>query len=50
MKRKIDELTIQISQNQKRRILDSLTVNPYIKELWIANLNYDDKIGLRLKK
>ena len=50
MKRKIDELTIQISQNQKRRILDSLTVNPYIKELRIANLNYDNKIGLRLKK
>ena len=50
LKRKIDKLTISISQNQQRKLFDRLTINPYIKELWIADLKYDDKIGLILKK
>ena len=50
LKRKIDKLTISISQSQQRKLFDRLTINPYIKELWIADLKYDDKIGLILKK
>lgn len=50
LKRKIDRLIISISQSQQRKLLDRLTKNPYIKELWIADLKYDDKIGLVLKK
>ncbi len=50
LKRKIDKLTISISQSQQRKIFDRLTINPYIKELWIADLKYDNKMGLILKK
>ena len=50
IKREIDKLTISISQSQQRKLLDRLTKNPYIKELLIADLKYDDNIGLLLKK
>ncbi len=50
LKRKIDKLTISISQSQQRKLFDRLTINPYVKELWIADLKYDDMMGLILKK
>ncbi len=50
LKRKIDKLTISISQSQRRQLFDRLTMNPYINDLWIADLKYNDKIGLILKK
>lgn len=50
LKRNIDKLTISISQNQQRKIFDRLSPNPYIKELLLADLKYDDEIGLLLKK
>lgn len=50
IKRKIDRLTIAISQSQQRKLLDRLTKNPYIDEIWIADLKYDDNVGLLLKK
>ena len=50
IKRKIDKLTVSISQSQQRKIFDRLTKNPYVNELWIADLKYDDNVGLILKK
>ena len=50
IKRKIDRLTIAISQSQQRKIFDRLTKNPYRDEIWIADLKYDDNVGLLLKK
>ena len=50
LKRKIDKLIISISQSQRRQLFDRLTMNPYINDLWIADLKYNDKIGLILKK
>ena len=50
LKRKIDKLTISISQSQRRQLFDRLTMNPYINDLWIADLKYNDKIGLIMKK
>ena len=50
IKRKIDRLTIAISQSQQRKLFDRLTKNPYIDEIWIADLKYDDNVGLLLKK
>lgn len=50
IRRKINQLTISINQSQKWKIQDRLTPCPYIKELWIADLKYNDEIGLLLKK
>ena len=50
IKRKIDRLTIAISQSQQRKIFDRLTKNPYIDEIWIPDLKYHDNVGLLLKK
>lgn len=50
IKRKIDRLTISISQSQQRKLFDRLTKNPYIDEIWIADLKYDENVGMLLKK
>jgi CRISPR-associated endonuclease/helicase Cas3 len=50
LRRKINQLTISINQSQKWKIQDRLTICPYLKELWIADLKYDNEIGLLLKK
>lgn len=50
IKRDIDKLTISISKNQQRKLFDRLSINPYVNELLIADLKYDDDIGLLLKK
>lgn len=50
LRRKINQLTISINQSQKWKIQDKLTSCPYLKELWIADLKYDNEIGLLLEK
>lgn len=50
LRRKINQLSISINQSQKWKIQDRLTICPYLKELWIADLKYDNEIGLLLKK
>lgn len=50
LKRKIDKLTISITEKTRWRINDRLTVNPYYKEIFIADLKYNDETGLLLEK
>ena len=50
LKRKIDKLTISITEKTRWRIKDRLTVNPYYKEIFIADLKYNDETGLLLEK
>lgn len=50
LKRKADRLMISISQSQKRKIYDRLTINPYIKGTYIADLKYDNSLGMRLNR
>ena len=50
LKRKIDKLTIAITQKTRWRIKDKLTENPYYKQILIADLKYDKEIGLILDK
>lgn len=48
LKREIDRLIVSISQSQKRKICDRLTINPYIKNTFVADLKYDNNLGMRL--
>ena len=50
LKRKLDKLTISITEKTRWRINDRLTVNPYYKEIFIADLKYNDETGLLLEK
>ncbi len=50
LKRRIYNLTISISQTQQRKLFDRLTNNPYLNEILIADLKYDENIGLILNK
>lgn len=50
LKRKLDKLTISITEKTRRKINDRLTVNPYYKEIFIADLKYNNETGLLLEK
>ena len=50
LKRRIYNLTISISQTQQKKLFDRLTNNPYLNEILIADLKYDENIGLILNK
>ena len=50
LKRKIDRLTVSITEKTKGKIQDRLTENPYYKQTFIADLKYNEEIGLILEK
>ena len=50
LKRKLDKLTISITEKTRWKINDRLTVNPYYKEIFVADLKYNDETGLLLEK
>ena len=50
LKRKIDRLTVSITEKTKWKIQDKLTENPYYKQTLIADLKYNEEIGLILEK
>lgn len=49
LRRKIDRLTVSISEKQKWKIKDKLIENPYYKNSFIADLKYNSEVGLILK-
>ena len=50
IKRKINKLTATIRTSQMHKIKGRIIQNPYIKDLYIADLKYDKEIGLLLVK
>lgn len=50
IRREINKLTTSISSSQSRNLKQFIVVNPYIEEIKIADLMYDNNIGLLLKK
>lgn len=50
LKRKVDKLTVSITEKTKWKIQDKLTENPYYKQTLIADLKYNGEVGLILEK
>lgn len=50
IRRKINKLTTSINSKQAKRVSEYIVKNPYIEEIKIADLMYDNNIGLLLKK